>query len=199
MPRRGVESFKIIALCVGSGVLYGICQDQITARICVEYFTVGHPPILGGITDPTLLAFSWGIIATWWVGLILGIPAAFLARAGARPKLGWRNLRWPIAILFVVVGIMAAVAGLGGYVTGGLNDYYHPQGVRASAEFQADAAAHSAAYATGFVGGVFVWGWIWWRRGQMERRLLLEELERLGRENRELIERLTTENRTSSA
>jgi hypothetical protein len=185
-----VEYLKITALCIGAAVLYGICQDQITARICVEYFTVGHPPIFGGLTDPTLLAFSWGVIATWWVGLILGVPAAVLARIGSRPKMGWRDLRWPIGVLFLMVALSATVAGLGGYVTAGLIAYHFPDDIRASAPFQADAAAHGTAYAVGFVGGVLVWGWIWWRRGRSERRLLLQELERLRKENRELVERL---------
>jgi hypothetical protein len=37
-------------------------------------------------TSPTLLAIGWGIIATWWVGLILGILAAPAARLGSWPK-----------------------------------------------------------------------------------------------------------------
>src|SRR5262249_32121548 len=56
-PERAVEYIKITALCVAATVLYGICHDQVTARVCVEYFTVGHPPVFGGLTDPTLLAF----------------------------------------------------------------------------------------------------------------------------------------------
>jgi hypothetical protein len=186
-----VEHFKIIALCVGAAVLYGVCQDQITARVCVEYFTVGHPPVFGGLTDPTLLAFTWGVIATWWVGLILGVPAAVLARAGSRPKLGWRELRWPIGVLFFLVAIAAVTAGFVGYFTAEFVQYYFPNDIRASARFQADAAAHGTAYAVGFVGGVLVWGWIWWRRGRNERQILLAELKRLRQENRELTERLS--------
>jgi hypothetical protein len=40
-----MESVKIIALCVGAAIAYGVLQDQVTARVCVEYFTIGHPPI----------------------------------------------------------------------------------------------------------------------------------------------------------
>ena len=60
-----LESLKIVGLCIAAAIVYGILHDQITARICVEYFSVAHPPVWGGIDDPTLLAFTWGVIATW--------------------------------------------------------------------------------------------------------------------------------------
>jgi len=66
-----VEHFKIILLCLAAALVYRILHDQITARVCVEYFTVFHPPIFA-THSPTLLALGWGVIATWWVGLLLG-------------------------------------------------------------------------------------------------------------------------------
>jgi len=33
--------------CILAAVFYGILHDQITARICVEYFTIGHPIVFG--------------------------------------------------------------------------------------------------------------------------------------------------------
>lgn len=52
-----MQSLKIIAMCVLLCVLYGVLHDQITARICVEYFTIGHPPI-SPTSDPTLLGLA---------------------------------------------------------------------------------------------------------------------------------------------
>lgn len=50
-----MESLKIILLYILAAIVYGICHDQVTARVCVEYFTIGHPPIFH--TDsPTLKA-----------------------------------------------------------------------------------------------------------------------------------------------
>lgn len=40
-----MESVKIVLLCIVSAVIYGILHDQVTARVCVEYFTIGHPPM----------------------------------------------------------------------------------------------------------------------------------------------------------
>ena len=80
-----MQFVSIVLMCVLAAVGYGIVHDQVTARVCVEYFTIGHPPVFG-TDDPTLLGIGWGIIATWWVGVLLGIPLAMVARLGSRPK-----------------------------------------------------------------------------------------------------------------
>ena len=40
-----MQWLAIVLLSVLTCVTYGIVHDQITARICVEYFTIGHPPV----------------------------------------------------------------------------------------------------------------------------------------------------------
>jgi hypothetical protein len=35
-----IEHLKIILVCVVVATTYGIFHDQVTARVCVEYFTV---------------------------------------------------------------------------------------------------------------------------------------------------------------
>jgi hypothetical protein len=187
-----MEALKIILLCIAAAVVYGIGQDLITTRVCLEYFTIGHPPIFGGTQNPTLLALGWGVIATWWIGLGLGVPAALLTRAGSRPKLGWQSLRVPIVVLMGVMAASATIAGLLAYLSSGINDYYFPEkAVFYKPQFQADAAAHSTAYFVGFAGGILICGLIWWRRGRLERAELRAEIERLRRENRELVERMS--------
>jgi hypothetical protein len=90
-----MQVIAIITLCIGMAVVCGILHDQVTARVCVEYFTIGHPPLFD--TDsPTLLGLGWGIIATWWVGAVMGYALALSARAGRRPKRGVRSLVRPI-------------------------------------------------------------------------------------------------------
>jgi len=81
-----MEALKIAALCIVAAICYGIIHDQITARICVEYFTIFHPPIFH-TQSPTLLGIGWGIVATWWVGAFFSVPLILAARAGARPTL----------------------------------------------------------------------------------------------------------------
>jgi hypothetical protein len=40
-----MQSIKIILTCVGAAVLCGVVHDQVTVRVCVEYFSVFHPRI----------------------------------------------------------------------------------------------------------------------------------------------------------
>jgi hypothetical protein len=110
-----MQFVAIILLCVVAAVAYGIIHDQITARICVEYFTIGHPPVFG-TDDPTLLGLGWGILATWWVGLTLGVLLAMSSRLGAWPKLSASRLVRPLAIMLAIVGVLAVVAGAAGHV-----------------------------------------------------------------------------------
>lgn len=169
-----MESLKILVLCVASAVLYGVAHDTITARVCVEYFTIGHPDLFG--TDsPTLLALGWGVAATWWVGVGLGLPLAIIARAGRRPKLSARELVRPLAMLMAATAVVALGAGVAGYAVGqtvgtGLIAQLQPDVPEtARARFLADACAHQAAYASGFVGGLALWAWAWGVRSRRGR------------------------------
>ncbi len=82
-----MQGVLIFLLSVAGAVLYGVVHDHVTVRICNEYFSVAHDPVWGGTRGPELLAFTWGVIATWWVGAILGIPMALAARVGKLPKI----------------------------------------------------------------------------------------------------------------
>lgn len=154
-----MQTLLIIILCVASAVAYGIVHDQITVRICVEYFTIGHPPVFA--TDsPTLLALGWGVIATWWVGLILGVPLAVAARVGGRPKRTARSLMKPVVRLLVIMACCALIAGLMGFVLArnGVVTLLEPLASRVPDEkhvrFIADLWTHLASYIVGFVGGI---------------------------------------------
>src|SRR5678815_1238296 len=106
-----MKSLQIIVLGVASAVVYGILHDQVTARVCLEYFTVFHPPVFR-TTSPTLLGLGWGIIATWWVGLPLGALLALAARAGSsQARLTVSDLVRPVIYLMILVGATASVAG----------------------------------------------------------------------------------------
>ena len=80
-----------------------------------EYFTVFHPKVIDS-QSPTVLAIVWGVIATWWVGLPLGIILATAARAGDAPQRTARSLVRPLAKLLCVMFGAALLAGCTGYV-----------------------------------------------------------------------------------
>ena len=161
-----MQFISIIALCIASAVVYGIVHDQVTARVCVEYFTVGHPPVFH--TDsPTLLGIGWGMIATRWVGLLLGIPLAIAARAGLRPRRDVRSLVRPIFTLLAVMGVCALLAGIAGFILAriGASQLVEDLAERIPgdrhARFLADGGAHLASYFVGLVGGFVVIARVW--------------------------------------
>src|SRR5437763_170126 len=153
-----MQSIAIVLLCVLAAVAYGIAHDQVTARVCVEYFTVGHPPVFG-TDDPTLLGLGWGVLATWWVGLLLGVSLAVVARAGSRPKRTVGSLVRPVAWLLAVTAACALAAGITGWLLArsGAVILVGPIADELPADrhvpFLADVWAHSASYLVGFVGG----------------------------------------------
>ena len=49
----------IIGLAICAAVVYGVLHDQVTARICIEYFTIGHPRLIDS-DSPTVLGLLAG-------------------------------------------------------------------------------------------------------------------------------------------
>jgi hypothetical protein len=153
-----MKSIAIILLCVAACVAYGIVHDQITARICVEYFTIGHPPVFD-TENPTLLGLGWGIIATWWVGVLLGIPLAAACRWGKWPKRDPSSLFRPLGKLMAISFACATLAGIVGWIAAS-NGWVFLVGKLAEqvpadrhVPFLIDLWAHCASYLAGFVGG----------------------------------------------
>jgi hypothetical protein len=166
-----VQALRIVLMCVGAAVCYGVAHDQVTARVCVEFFTVGHPPVFG-TDDPTLLGIGWGIVATWWVGLLLGVALAVVARAGGRPKRAAGTLVRPVAWLLAGMAASALAAGAVGWrlASRGVVFLTGPIARELPADrhvpFIADLWAHSASYIVGFIGGIVALVLVWRSRGR---------------------------------
>jgi hypothetical protein len=161
-----MESLKIILLSIAAAISYGIFHDQITARICVEYFTIGHPPIFG-TEDPTLLGIGWGILATWWVGLFLGVLLAAVARTGKLPKRSAASLVKPIAWLMLVSACGAVLAGLLGWTLASSRIVHlvEPLASRVPGDkhvaFLIDGFAHTVSYGFALLGGLVLLAIVW--------------------------------------
>lgn len=149
-------------------------HDQITARVCIEYFTVAHPQILAVPTEsPTVLGFVWGIVATWWVGLGLGVPLALAAQIGKRPKRYVRDLVFPLGWLLLITGALALIAGISGSIlasagwivlSGPIADRIRPEH---HVRFLADLFAHNMSYFAGSIGGIVLIAGTWRSRGRL--------------------------------
>jgi hypothetical protein len=161
----------IILLCIVAAVIYGIAHDQITARICVEYFTIGHPRVFS-TNDPAFLGLVWGVIATWWVGLTLGVLLAVSSRVGSWPRFSAGQLAGPLAIMLAVLGILAFVSGLFGHVAAVRRWVWLPEPMasRVLADrhiaFLTDLWAHLASYIGGFLGGIVLCVYVLVRRAR---------------------------------
>jgi hypothetical protein len=161
-----MHAVKIILLAMTCCISYGILHDQVTARICVEYFTIGHAPIFA-TEDPTWLGLGWGILATWWVGLFLGVPLSIAARCGRLPRLTAIELLRPMIIVMVASATVALASGLIASIAArqGAMRLTGELGVRVPQErhalFLTDLAAHNASYLSGFCGGLVVIGGTW--------------------------------------
>ena len=167
-----MEFARIVFTCVVMAVLYGIIHDQITVRICLEYFSVFHPPIFP-TNSPTLLALGWGVTATWWAGLLLGFLVALAAQAGRRPKLALRDLLKPMVALLLTMAGAAFLAGISGFILARRGLVTPPVWVASRldaashAGFIADLWAHTASYASAFGGGVILCGFVWRSRRRL--------------------------------
>lgn len=158
---EAAEAAKIVAFSTAAAVVYGILHDQITAHVCVEYFSIAHPPVFD-TTSPFLLALGWGVIATWWVGLPLGLGLAAAARLGRGRRRGLAQLRGSILKLMAFGGLAALVCGVlgAGLVANGLAPVPGGWGAILPRDrhvpFAFDAWAHMASYGFGALGGLFL-------------------------------------------
>jgi hypothetical protein len=164
----------IIIISILAAILYGIIHDQVTARICVEYFTIAHPGLIDS-DFPTVLGFFWGVVATWWAGLAVGIGLALAARAGRRPKLTSLQMIRPISILLGCMFVVAILAGIVGYLTSSAGIFTLIPRLASRipdnkhVAFLTAGWAHSGSYLAGFFGGIVLCIRTWKRRKRIQK------------------------------
>lgn len=150
---------KTIWATVIISILYGILHDLVTANICVEYFTIGHPKIIQS-ESPFLLALLWGVIATWWVALPMGLIIALNNELGSRIKFEFSEvLKLIVKLIFVMFGI-AIIAGIAGYILAELEIIYlaprlaNKIEISKHSRFLAVGWAHVSSYISGIMGTI---------------------------------------------
>lgn len=107
----------IIFISIGIAGIYGIIHDQITYSISDEYYTLFKFEQFGindwGITNVRLKAGVIGFLATWWVGLFLGLIYAIISLFFSSKEV------LKIALKAVIINIgVAIVFGIIGFVYG---------------------------------------------------------------------------------
>ena len=166
-----MDKLKIIFLCTLAAMGYGVLHDQITARICLEYFTVAHPPLFH-TASPTRLAVYWGMAATAGIGLAWGTVLALVSQSAGLPPIPAGRLGREILVLSAVMGVCALGAGVAGFYLSRQGAISIPAALAAPIpaarhdRFMAVWFAHMASYLVGFTGaGVLIFR-VWKARGK---------------------------------
>jgi len=77
-----IQAMWIFSFTLCTGITYGITADLIATRRAPSYFLYGHQPgqtALINSNDPNMVAFAWGLAATWHVSAIVGLAFAVVA------------------------------------------------------------------------------------------------------------------------
>jgi hypothetical protein len=170
-PPMWKRNATIILLCTVAAVVYGVVHDQVTARLSIEYFTIGHPHIFH-TTSPTLLAICWGITATFGIGALFGVILALVSQSEGLPPVPIPRLIRSILGLLMVMAISASLAGVVGFELSRRSLVRIPDGFAEVVSpsqhhhFMAVWFVHGASYAVGVVGALVIILRIWWARGQ---------------------------------
>nr|WP_294903224.1 hypothetical protein [uncultured Lacibacter sp.] len=117
MRKFGVfTSFVFIAIIVAG--VYGILHDQITYSISPEYFTkfkykqFGFEPEWFGGHRATVAVI--GFLATWWMGLFIGILLGLLSFIFSTHTIMLSTLRKAVLLVLAIT----VIAGVAGYLYG---------------------------------------------------------------------------------
>lgn len=166
----------LLALAVLSAGLFGALHNQLSYSVGASYFhdfKFAQFGISEGAQNRLGAAFV-GWQASWWMGLVVGLPAfglglvtigkpAHLIAAG----LGAIGAVLMIALLFAMGGLLFSMLGLGNALAADLSI---PASVTDRAAFLRAAWMHEGAYLGGMVGLLAALFTIW-RAGKAERQL----------------------------
>lgn len=165
---------KIIATTVAAAIFYGVLHDLITAHICIEYFSVAHPMLIPVFNDdPIILAIEWGILSTWWFGLIWGFLLWATLTYKGESFLALRPFCSLLIKNILLIGVTASASGAVGFLLAKAHVFSIP--VIWTEDIPADKAprffyaafSHGTSYLVAAILACKIWiSLIKWRRGQ---------------------------------
>ena len=179
-----LQSLKIFLFVALSVIGYGIVHDQVTARICIEYFTVAHEPTLVDSDSPTIVGLAWGVYSTWWVGVVVGVASAVRAQVGSWPRVSFGQMIKPGGYLVLAIAIASLIAGTLAFALAEFEVIRLGPPMSAAMEpskhsgFLSDRWSHRAAHAVGLLGGSGICAGIWLVRKRRAERMRVGEGER---------------------
>lgn len=147
----------IIFISVLLASFYGALHDQITYTISSEYFTIYKFDQFGfsdwGNNNPRATTALIGILATWWVGLFIGVFQGLVGLIHKTPKL---MFQYTFKAILITLGI-TIMFGVIGYLIEQLNpetytDCCYPYAIKDGKSFQIVGSIHNYSYTGGEIG-----------------------------------------------
>lgn len=132
--------------------IYGVVHNQASVTVSPDFMENFR-----GLADLTrhsairLVAAELGVTTTWWVGAIVGVPLALVARLGSVSKYSAKDLLPGMALVASCTGVAALWSASQSYAAMG-NPY------------NAASAMHSASYLYGILFGLVFGGLVLLRR-----------------------------------
>jgi hypothetical protein len=169
MKKIGIFFLLILLSTIIAGI-YGALHDQVTYSISAEYFTVFKFDQFGftdwGNATPRFTTAVIGFLATWWVGLIIGI---FQSLVGLIHKSPSRMFKIGFRAVVITLGTAVAFAVIGGIVgyfetLNGTIDCCFPYEIIDKRNFRIVGTIHNFGYAGGEIGAVLGFAYQIWKR-----------------------------------
>jgi hypothetical protein len=157
MRKFGVLTATIF-LSIILGGLYGIIHDQITYSISPEYFTkfkyqqFGFEPSWFGGHRQTVAVI--GFLATWWMGLFIGIMLGLLGLIFKDHIAMRRSITKAIKIVFITAVVFAIIGFLWGkyHLLTTVVDWWMPEDIIDKNNFIVVGSIHNFSYIGGIAG-----------------------------------------------
>jgi hypothetical protein len=149
--RLGIKLMLALALVLIAIILastFGALHNQVSYTISREYFTEFKFDQFNIINFPERLGASFvGIYATWWMGLVIGVPLSLLGLIHAAPP----RMFAKTLVSFAIVICIAIICGTIGAMIGSISivKTYLPEKVW---RFEVAGFMHNASYIGGAIG-----------------------------------------------
>lgn len=170
---RVYVAFLIVAI-VAAG-MFGVIHDQISYSVSSEYFT-RFKFIQFQMLDPNvperLRVAIIGFLASWWMGIPLGLLSGGVAFIHRTPQRMWRTLLWSTLVMvgftltFALCGLVYGFIQTKSIELSEYSMWYIPDGVENLRSYLCTGYMHNSAYLGGALAIPVAWIFhlvIWWR------------------------------------
>ncbi|WP_179378658.1 hypothetical protein [Jannaschia marina] len=168
LPKRLSFPLLLVFACLAAAV-YGAINDQISYTVSPDYYHAFkfRQFAIPETMPPRFGAALVGVLASWWMGLVIGLPVLGTGLILLRDRRAY--LRSGLRAILVVLAATFAAA-LAGLLVETLfpsppDRWWRPEGVDAVA-FNRAGAMHNAAYLGGLIGLPIALILMWQARGQ---------------------------------